>query len=77
VSHKHFKTPTLLPILGAIFCAFLAGPWTGRNPAQYNIAGILLGIGALLWVVTVMVNRATGQQVKSDLGGLGSHGPVN
>jgi basic amino acid/polyamine antiporter, APA family len=77
VSHKHFKTPTLLPILGAIFCAFLAGPWTGRNPAQYNIAGILLGIGAVLWLVTVMVNRATGQQVKHDLGGLGSHGPVN
>jgi basic amino acid/polyamine antiporter, APA family len=77
VSHRHFKTPTFLPILGAVFCAFLAGPWTGRNPAQYNIAGILLGIGVLLWVVTVMVNRATGQQVKRDLGGLGSRGPVN
>jgi len=76
VPHKHFRTPTFLPVLGALFCAFLAGPWTGRNPAQYDIAGILLGIGAVLWVVTVMVNRATGQ-VQRDLGALGSRGPVN
>jgi basic amino acid/polyamine antiporter, APA family len=77
VEHKHFRTPTFLPVLGGLFCAFLAGPWTGRNPAQYDIAGILLGIGAVLWLVTVLVNRATGQQVKRDLGALGSRGPVN
>ena len=31
VEHEHFRTPTILPILGAITCAFLAGPWTGRD----------------------------------------------
>ena len=61
VGHKHFRTPTILPVLGAVSCAFLAGPWTGRNPVQYQIAGILLGIGIVLWIVTVLVNRATGQ----------------
>jgi amino acid transporter len=77
VEHKHFRTPTFLPVLGGLFCAFLTGPWTGRNPQQYEIAGILLAIGAVLWLVTVMVNRATGQQVKRDMGALGSRGPVN
>jgi amino acid transporter len=62
VDHKHFRTPTFLPILGALSCAFLAGPWTGRNPVQYEIAGILIGIGIVLWLVTVLANRATGQK---------------
>jgi amino acid transporter len=60
VEHDHFRTPTLLPILGALACAFFAGPWTGRDPVQYRIAGVLIGIGVVLWIVTVMVNRATG-----------------
>jgi APA family basic amino acid/polyamine antiporter len=78
VSHQHFKAPTILPIIGAICCGFLTGPWTGRNPEQYSIAGVLLAIGVVLWVVTVMVNRATGQQplppAAEDLGG---GGPVS
>jgi APA family basic amino acid/polyamine antiporter len=76
VEHKHFRTPTFLPVLGAMSCGFLAGPWTGRNPVQYEIAGILLGIGIVLWLVTVMVNRATGV-VPSDMKAVGGPGPVN
>ena len=60
VDHKHFKTPSILPIIGAITCAFLAGPWTGRDPTQYKIGGILLAIGVALWFVTILVNRASG-----------------
>ena len=60
VAHKHFRTPTILPVLGAVCCAFLAGPWTGRDPLQYKVAGVLIGIGVVLWVVTVLINRATG-----------------
>jgi len=60
VEHEHFRTPTLLPILGMVSCAFFAGPWTGRDPVQYTIAGVLIGIGILLWFVTVMVNRSSG-----------------
>ncbi len=77
VAHKHFRTPTFLPVLGAISCAFLAGPWTGRNPIQYQIAGILLGIGVVLWLVTVLVSRAIGEGPVVDLGRLGTKGPVN
>jgi amino acid transporter len=78
VEHEHFRTPTILPVLGALACAFFAGPWTGRDPVQYWIAGILLAIGIALWFVTVAINRATGVQpaepVMEDVGG---RGPVN
>ncbi|MBC7944134.1 MAG: APC family permease [Burkholderiales bacterium] len=78
VDHKHFTTPTFLPILGALSCAFLAGPWTGRNPVQYQIAGVLIGIGIVLWFVTVLVNRATGQtRGEPAMENIGTGGPVN
>jgi amino acid transporter len=59
VEHPHFRTPTILPVLGAMSCAFLSGPWTGRDPIQYTIAGILLVIGIVLWGVTVLAHRPT------------------
>jgi APA family basic amino acid/polyamine antiporter len=78
VDHQHFRTPTILPILGALFCAFLAGPWTGRASVQYTIAGILIAIGVALWVVTLLVNRATGLKPgEPDMATVGTGGPVN
>jgi amino acid transporter len=78
VAHEHFRTPTVLPVLGAIACAFLAGPWTGRAVVQYQIAGVLLGIGILLWIVTVMANRAAGVRPSEPLlEELRPGGPVN
>ena len=58
VDHEHFKTPTILPLFGAISCAFLVGPWTGRDSEQYAIAGVLLAIGVALWCVTAMLMRS-------------------
>jgi basic amino acid/polyamine antiporter, APA family len=60
VDHEHFRTPTFFPVLGALSCAFLVGPWTGREPAQYTIAGGMVAIGIALWFVTVLLNRARG-----------------
>ena len=77
VEHKHFHTPTILPVLGAITCAFLAGPWTGRDPVQYKVAGVLIGLGVVLWVVTVFVNRATGLTAEEPDARMGTRGPVN
>jgi amino acid transporter len=78
VDHDHFRTPTFLPVIGAICCAFFAGPWTGRDPVQYRIAGILIGIGVVLWVVTILVNRAAGvKATDADMAALGGDGPVN
>lgn len=78
VGHSHFKAPTVLPVLGAICCAFLAGPWTGRDPVQYRIAGVLIGIGIVLWFVTVFINRATGvRPSEPEMADIGGSGPVN
>ncbi|SDR78971.1 Amino acid transporter [Friedmanniella luteola] len=57
-SHQHFRAPTVLPVLGALLCAYLVGPWTGRATEQYTIAGILLAIGVVLWALTWVLNRA-------------------
>lgn len=57
VGHEHFRAPTMLPVLGAVSCAFLVGPWTGREPVQYTIASVLIGIGIVLWGLAVPLDR--------------------
>lgn len=59
VAHAHFTCPTIIPVIGALSCAFLLGPWTGRDPVQYSVAAVLLGIGVTLWLVTLFVMRRT------------------
>jgi amino acid transporter len=54
----HFVAPTVLPVLGALLCAFFVTPFTGRDAAQYEIAGWLLLIGVVLWAITWFTNRA-------------------
>ena len=50
--HKHFRAPTIFPILGAITSAYLAIPGlSGRPWEQYKVAGILLIVGLALWVI--------------------------
>ena len=57
VDHDHFKAPTVIPVLGAITCAFLVGPWTDRDTVQYQIGGGLLLLGVVLWLLTWLWNR--------------------
>lgn len=57
VDHDHFHAPSIFPALGALTCAFLVGPWTGRDTVQYQIVGGLLSFGVVLWVFTSMWNR--------------------
>ncbi|MEW9873088.1 APC family permease [Arthrobacter sp. HS15c] len=54
-----FTSPGQLPLLAALLCAFLAGPWVGRNVIQYQIAGGLMAIGVVLWFITWLINRRT------------------
>ncbi len=76
VEHRHFRTPTFVPVLGAVTCGFLVGPWTGRDTEQYVIAALLIGLGIVLWGVTMAINRASGQHaadpLPEDLGGDGA-----
>jgi len=57
VEHKHFKAPTVIPVIGAVACAYLASPLSGRAAADYRVAGVLLIIGVVLWAITYATNR--------------------
>jgi hypothetical protein len=47
-AHRHFRAPTAVPVLGAISCAYLASPLSGRPAAEYALAGVLLAIALAL-----------------------------
>ena len=59
VAHKHFRSPRILPWVGAVTCAFLAGPWarSAAQMEQYRVAGWLVGAGVVLWAITWFWNR--------------------
>ncbi|MGM0929215.1 MAG: APC family permease [Actinomycetota bacterium] len=64
VDRKHFRTPTVLPYLGMFTCLFLVGPWA-QDPIEYQIAGLMIGLGLVLWVITWLWNRgAYGRKTK-------------
>jgi APA family basic amino acid/polyamine antiporter len=74
VEGPHFVAPTVIPILGAIACAFFVGPWTDRDERQYEVAMWLLLLGVVLWAITWFGNRAlrakrTFVREPTDLGG--------
>ncbi|MFI8870940.1 APC family permease [Streptomyces sp. NBC_01685] len=58
VDHAHFRTPTALPVLGAITSLILASPLADRAADVYIRAGILLLIGIGLWAVNKAVMSA-------------------
>jgi len=57
VEHDHFIAPSVLPVLGVLTCAFLVGPWTDRDVVQYKIAGGMIALGVVLWLITWLWNR--------------------
>ncbi|HEU0101051.1 MAG TPA: APC family permease [Mycobacteriales bacterium] len=66
VEHAHFRAPTVIPVIGALCCAYLASPLSGRAGADYKVAGVLMIIGIGLWAVTYAVNRALRQKATLD-----------
>ncbi|MET9981520.1 MULTISPECIES: APC family permease [Streptomyces] len=62
VEHRHFRTPTVLPVLGAITSLILASPLSDRPAHVYVRAGVLLAIGIGLWVVNKAVMKARGEE---------------
>ncbi|WP_434590535.1 APC family permease [Streptomyces sp. A5-4] len=62
VEHKHFRTPTVLPVLGAITALILASPLADRPADVYIRAGVLLVIGIGLWALNKAVMRTRGEE---------------
>ena len=58
VTHEHFVAKTPLPVIGAIACLYLVTPLSGRDGEQYEVAGLLLALGIILWAITWFANRA-------------------
>ena len=59
-----FRTPTAAPVIAGLACLLLATPLARDRDdwIQYQIAGVLLGIGVALWALTAVVNRRTRHQ---------------
>jgi amino acid transporter len=59
-----FRAPTVVPVLGAVCCAYLLGPWARLEAdfIQYKIAAGLLGLGVVLWALTWATNRGVRAQ---------------
>lgn len=58
----HFRAPWAVPWAGALTCAFLAGPWarSSEQLRQYEVAGAMLVVGLVLWVVNRLLHRPEG-----------------
>jgi amino acid transporter len=52
-----FRAPTIVPVLGAAASLFFASPAADRDGEVYARAGILLAIGAVLYVVTRLLSH--------------------
>ncbi|WP_409236799.1 APC family permease [Streptomyces sp. PA5.6] len=61
VGHAHFRTPTVLPVLGAVTALILASPLADRPAEVYIRAGVLIAIGVALWGVNKVVLRTRGE----------------
>jgi APA family basic amino acid/polyamine antiporter len=78
VEHKHFHAPTVLPVLGAVLCVYLASPLSGRASADYKIAGWLMVIGVGLWAITWLLNKYVfNRHPEFDPSHIDPSGPVN
>ncbi len=61
VPHRHFRTPTVFPVLGAAGALLLASPLADRSAEVYVRAAVLVAVGVVLWGVNRLVLRARGE----------------
>ncbi|MGQ0577133.1 MAG: APC family permease [Pseudonocardia sp.] len=54
VAHRHFRAPSWTPWVGIVSCGFLATPLSGRPGLQFVVAGVLLAVGAVLWLANYL-----------------------
>ena len=58
VEHEHFRTPSVFPILGILVSASLLIYTAIDDWTVFGLAGLLLGIGVVLYGVNVLVKRS-------------------
>jgi len=73
VDHDHFHAPTAVPVIGALACAYLVTPLSGRDTSNYEVAGLLLALGVVLWALTwLVVRKLRGEQRDIDPSDIGA-----
>ncbi|WP_040634523.1 APC family permease [Mobilicoccus pelagius] len=73
VEHDHFRVPTVVAVLGALSAGFLASPLSGRDSHDYVVAGVLLVVGIVLWVVTRLFGMGQDDDGPERVDKLGGH----
>jgi hypothetical protein len=58
VDHEHFRTPSVFPILGIVVAAALLIYTAIDDWTVFGLAGLLLGIGLVLYGVNVLAKRS-------------------
>ncbi|HYZ03756.1 MAG TPA: APC family permease [Rubrobacter sp.] len=58
VDHEHFRTPSVFPILGIVVSAALLISTAIDDWTVFGLAGLMLGIGLVLYGVNVLVKRS-------------------
>jgi APA family basic amino acid/polyamine antiporter len=62
VDHEHFRTPTIFPILGIVVSVALLIYTAVSDISIFYLAGLLLGIGLVLYVVNLLVKRSVDRE---------------
>jgi APA family basic amino acid/polyamine antiporter len=60
IPEDHFRAPPGLPAVGAVASLYLVLPFSGRDAIQYELAGLLLLLGLVLYGITLLLNRRLG-----------------
>ena len=60
IAEDHFRAPPGLPVVGAVTSLYLVLPFSGRDAIQYELAGLLLLLGLVLYGITLLLNRRLG-----------------
>lgn len=60
IAEDHFRAPPGPPIVGAVASLYLVLPFSGRDAIQYELAGLLLLLGLVLYGITLLLNRSLG-----------------
>jgi basic amino acid/polyamine antiporter, APA family len=68
VEHEHFRTPTVFPILGILVSASLLVYTAIDDWTVFGLAGLLLGIGVVLYGVNILVKRSLDQETPGATG---------
>jgi APA family basic amino acid/polyamine antiporter len=70
-AHQRFRAPGWTPWLAMVLCGFLVTPLSGKSPTEYLVAGILLAVGVVLWLVNHVVLGVRGHRVDPEHPGTG------